>query len=384
MTPDEYKAKYGYDESAEDYNILYFMHGGGGSPYLYFTPGETSALSNMLDHMIQDELIEPIIVAAPSFYPPDDNDSSVSNAGRLVERFPAELTASLMPAVESTYRTYATDTTEEGFRASRDHRAFGGFSMGSVTTWYVFLNNLDYFSKFMPLSGDCRVVTGNVGNASTADATAQAVEAAVSAQGYTADDFLIYALAGTSDIAYDALNSQMEAMMKLDTFRFGENTFYGLMPGGTHNHPEMRKYIYEALRMFWPASEDTASTSSGTTIRMTFDDGTVAYMTDVRDHATARAFVESLPMTVRFSDWDGREYWYSDTLPYDEDSVLHTYAIGEFTYWCGGWVTAYYNTNEDTVIEAGSVVIGMMDDTAVQQFASANGASRTITFELVP
>jgi hypothetical protein len=47
-------------------------------------------------------------------------------------------------------------------------------------------------------------------------------------------------------------------------------------------------------------------------------------------------------------------------------------------------VTAYYNTNEDTVIEAGSVVIGMMDDTAVQQFANANGASRTITFELVP
>ena len=46
-------------------------------------------------------------------------------------------------------------------------------------------------------------------------------------------------------------------------------------------------------------------------------------------------------------------------------------------------MTAYYNINEDTVIEAGSVVIGMMDDTAVKQFASANGASLTITFEAV-
>ena len=117
-------------------------------------------------------------------------------------------------------------------------------------------------------------------------------------------------------------------------------------------------------------------------IRMTFSDGTVVYMTDLKDNATTRAFIDMLPMTSTLNDWDGREYWYSDDLPYDEDSVQHTYAIGEFTYWCGGWVTAYYNTNEDTVIEAGSVVIGMMDDTAVQQFAGAGGAAQEITFEI--
>ena len=138
---------------------------------------------------------------------------------------------------------------------------------------------------------------------------------------------------------------------------------------------------------FWERQMNPAETDADdqkTAIRMTFGDGTVGFMTDIRDHATARAFLDMLPMTVRFSDWDGREYWYSDMLPYDEDSVQHTYAIGEFTYWCGGWVTAYYNTNEDTVIEAGSVVIGMMDDTAVQQFANANGAPQEITFEIVP
>lgn len=118
-------------------------------------------------------------------------------------------------------------------------------------------------------------------------------------------------------------------------------------------------------------------------IRMTFGDGTVGMMTDLRGNSTARAFLSQLPMTVTLQDWDNREYWYSADLPYDEDSVQHTYAIGEFTYWCGGWVTAYYSTNEDTVIEAGSVVIGMMDDAAVQQFASANGAAQTVTFEAV-
>ena len=37
----------------------------------------------------------------------------------------------------------------------------------------------------------------------------------------------------------------------------------------------------------------------------------------------------------------------------------------------------------DTVIEAGSVVLGIMDDTAVQHFAQANGAAETITFEII-
>ena len=123
--------------------------------------------------------------------------------------------------------------------------------------------------------------------------------------------------------------------------------------------------------------------ASKTAIRMTFQDGTLGMMTGIQDNATARAFVDMLPMTVTMQDWDGREYWYSDNLPYNEDSVQHTYAIGEFTYWCGGWVTAYYSTNEDTVIEAGSVVIGIMDDTAVQHFVNAHGASETITFEMI-
>lgn len=118
-------------------------------------------------------------------------------------------------------------------------------------------------------------------------------------------------------------------------------------------------------------------------IRMMFEDGTVGLINDLRDNVTARAFLDQLPMTVRMQDWDGREYWYSGTLPYDQESVQHTYAIGEFTYWCGGWVTAYYNTNSDTVIEAGSVVIGIMDETAVQHFQNAAGSVQSITFEVI-
>ncbi|WP_179189993.1 hypothetical protein [Candidatus Enterococcus testudinis] len=37
--------------------------------------------------------------------------------------------------------------------ASRDHRAFASFSIGSVTTWHTLVNCLDQFRYFIPMSG---------------------------------------------------------------------------------------------------------------------------------------------------------------------------------------------------------------------------------------
>ena len=39
-------------------------------------------------------------------------------------------------------------------------------------------------------------------------------------------------------------------------------------------------------------------------------------------------------------------------------------------------MTAYYNTNDDTVIEAGSVVIGTMNEALVDAFSDLNGQIR--------
>lgn len=41
-------------------------------------------------------------------------------------------------------------------------------------------------------------------------------------------------------------------------------------------------------------------TETATAIFMTFVDGTVGWMTDLRDNSTARAFLSQLPMTVTF------------------------------------------------------------------------------------
>ena len=116
-------------------------------------------------------------------------------------------------------------------------------------------------------------------------------------------------------------------------------------------------------------------------LRCTFEDGSVGNIDNLTDTVTTREFVGLLPMEITLSDWDQREYYISRQLSYDEADVQTTYAPGEFTYWCGGWITAYYDTNEDTVIEAGSVVIGMMDEIFLGKLKSADGADITVRIE---
>ena len=60
----------------------------------------------------------------------------------------------LIPAVEGKYSTFAKSTDLAGIVASREHRAFGGFSLGAVTTWYIFENRFDLQKYFLPMSGD--------------------------------------------------------------------------------------------------------------------------------------------------------------------------------------------------------------------------------------
>ena len=144
---------YGYDsENVETrYNILYLQHGGGGDETVYM--GDTDSpneLKNMVDHMIENGEISPMLIVMPML----ETEGGYSKAVMYARAFPKELMNDLMPEAESKYHTYATEVSDEGFRNSRSHRAFGGFSMGSVTTWAVFSQSLDYIRYFMPMSGD--------------------------------------------------------------------------------------------------------------------------------------------------------------------------------------------------------------------------------------
>ena len=158
-----------------------------------------------------------------------------------------------MPAVESAYSTYAEAADETGFAASREHRAFGGFSMGSVTTWYVFEQDLRYISRFIPISGDSWTKGMQAGR-SDPEGTAKALADSVTAQGYTADDFTIYAITGSEDIAEPCMTPMFGSIEShSDVFRMDENanTYYFVKDGGVHNMTYVKQYLYNLLPVLY-------------------------------------------------------------------------------------------------------------------------------------
>lgn len=254
---------YGYDAEDEDtrYDIFYLMHGWTGDAELYLG-GENGdrPLKRIFDNLIANGDMEPMIVVTPTYY--QDNEEKASTVEEedsiLTANFYHELLNDLMPAVESTYHTYAQSVDEEGLQAARKHRIFGGFSMGSVTTWYTFLNALDYFKYYMPISGDSWIIseTGMGADEETAEETARYLSEYIQDSGYTQDDFVIYALTGTDDTAYPALNRQIEAMKNYpESFTYSDtasegNLFFQVAEGGVHNYTSMIQYIYNALPVF--------------------------------------------------------------------------------------------------------------------------------------
>ena len=145
---------YGYD-TAKQYDIIYLLHGwtGVAEEYFYGRDGNDRHLVNLFDNMIEHGLCKPFIAVSPT-WDKDNRPKDWSESCREAAVFAQEYVNDLIPAVESHYSTYATTTDEAGILASRGHRALGGFSLGSITTWYVFEQAFPYSRWYLPMSGD--------------------------------------------------------------------------------------------------------------------------------------------------------------------------------------------------------------------------------------
>lgn len=238
---------YGYTETKK-YNVFYQMHGGWSNETTTMgTESSPTALKNAIDHAIEDGVIEPLILVMPTYNNESSSDSGdYSLALTLTKNYHNELVNDLIPAVESRYSTYAENVTENGLRDSRDHRAFGGFSMGSVATWRTFEYCLDYFRYFLSMSG-----------ALTSDG--KYLDDIVKNSGYSWDDFFIYAVSGTDDFAYPAFQSQIDSMRRQESFRYADNEMQGnltlrLKEGYAHDSAASSEYTYNGLLWFWNES----------------------------------------------------------------------------------------------------------------------------------
>ena len=236
---------YGYNESKQ-YPVFYLMHGGWSNEYTYLgSSDEPHGMKHILDHGIVNGEIQPMIVVCPTYNntsPEDSGDYSL--ALRLTDNYHNELINDLIPAVEGKYSTYAEDTTSEAIAASRDYRAFGGFSMGSMATWRTFEHSLDYFRYFMPSSG------GPVANTET-------YESIIKNSGHEWDDFFVFAASGTNDFAYSGFKNGIDAMRESDSglFCFADNeaegNLYYLESDGNHSGEYAILYFYNGLRWIW-------------------------------------------------------------------------------------------------------------------------------------
>lgn len=145
---------YGYDASKK-YDIIYLLHGwtGVAEEYFYGRDGNDRHMVNLFDNMIQNGKCKPFIAVSPT-WDKDNRPKDWGESCREAAVLSNEYVNDLIPAVESHYSTYAETTDEAGILASRGHRALGGFSLGSITTWYVFEQAFPYSRWYLPMSGD--------------------------------------------------------------------------------------------------------------------------------------------------------------------------------------------------------------------------------------
>ena len=239
---------YNYDESKQ-YDILYLMHGWTMTAGDFFNG---SNIINVLDNLIVNGNIKPLIVVCATF----DAENKSQNFSRSVDElsvFHNDFKNNLVPYIESKYSTYARkNVTEENLRASREHRAFGGFSLGAVTTWYQFIYNLDCVKYFLPMSGDCWIIATYGGRDYPVETT-QYLEKVISDGKWNEEDFYIYQSIGTNDPIWDQTNNQIQEMMKSNTFT-PKNLHYAIIQDGRHDLTACEMYIYHGLQKFFAAS----------------------------------------------------------------------------------------------------------------------------------
>ncbi len=220
---------YGYDKNDTEtkYNVFYLIHGGGENWRTVFGgPGENYALKNILDHMIANGDIEPMIVVTP-----DQNTAGFS-------AFYNQLRYDIVPLIDKTYNTIP----------EREHRATGGFSMGSMCTWYNYFNCIDLFKYFVPCSA------GLFGAPEGYDSLAAAVIDVAQKAGYSKEEHYIFNATGTDDMASGGQRDMVNAIKSTpnDSFTYSadlsKGNFYFIdFPGGTHHWTYINRYLYNIL-----------------------------------------------------------------------------------------------------------------------------------------
>lgn len=187
-------------------NIVYLTHGWWGS-----ADGLAEGAAPIVDQLTSEGAIAPTLVVFATYYPDRSFATDDYEDDYTLNRFFATTEIdTLISTVESRYTTFARgDLSDASLRASRRHRAFGGFSMGATTTWDVFALRPQYFYGYMPMAGESWI-----GHAEDADEEriGQLVTDGVLRAGYGPSDFRILASVGSEDPALWDMTPQLDEL----------------------------------------------------------------------------------------------------------------------------------------------------------------------------
>ena len=236
-------------EGSPRYNVLFLMHGRSrGSDFLF--TWEDGAIVNLLDNMIGNGDIEPLIVVTPTYLAHEGQAVSYTEESHMLNPFSKELKGTLLPEVARRYWTYAGGTGPEELEAARTHMGFGGFSFGAVTTWYVFLRCLRQVAWYMPMYGDCWVEGVYGGNLRPMQTTERLIKSVQRAQ-CDAGDYHIHLSTGTHDPMYQSVKKQSQSMRRRSAYFTADNFTYTCKQGGDHSYTAVVESLYDALPGFF-------------------------------------------------------------------------------------------------------------------------------------
>lgn len=235
---------YSYTEN-QKYDVFYLMHGGwGDETTILGTPNQPSIFKNVIDNTIAAGEIKPLIIVCPTYNNTNENGLDSANfslAMQLTRNYSNELLNDLIPAVEGTYSTYAASTSAYDLITSRDHRGFGGFSMGAVATWRTFQYGFDYFRYFLPMS---------------CGTTLEDKEIFAASDGYDPNNYFVFVLTGTNDFAH-SFDKERTDLMRTSTYfididdEAGGNFAFRVKNGYSHDGTAAMEYTYNGIKAFW-------------------------------------------------------------------------------------------------------------------------------------
>ncbi|MBO5998616.1 MAG: hypothetical protein J6P87_02890 [Lachnospiraceae bacterium] len=240
----------GYDEDDKDvlYDTFYFMHGIDTKAEDLFYDDDGRA-KNMLDNMMMNGDIPRMIIISATY---DRYNEPTGYDWSLVElgKFHQEFVNDLMPAVEAEFNTWGGSGSDEELKASRDHRGFGGFSLGGVTTWNQFCYNYDYIRYFLPMSGPCWCYSGAY-DAYDVDDTISRLKELITENDLNERGYFIYVCTGTQDTMESYVSMLMEPLTWQKDFFTPQHIVYYRKDGGEHDFDATKEYLYNGLSVMF-------------------------------------------------------------------------------------------------------------------------------------